>query len=427
MNESNKNKTRVLIVGGGFGGLSAARGLAKADAQVTLIDRNNYHLFQPLLYQVATAGLSPGDIAEAIRSIVKRQKNTEVLMSEVERVDLEAKRLHLPDRILDYDYLILATGARYNYFQHPEWEKIAPGLKTVEDALEIRRKILLNFEHAELEEDPEKRAALLNFVVIGGGPTGVEMAGSIAELAHRGMARDFRRIDPKDARILLIEAGPRILTSFPETLSLKAEGELKKLGVELWKNSPVEKIDSTGVWIKGEWTPSQAVVWAAGVTASPLVSSLPVEKDRMGRAAVGPELSLPSHPEVFVIGDAAAAMQDGKALPGLAPVALQQGRYVARLLKRRLQGKATPHFHYLDKGQLATVGRAFAIAEIRRWKMSGFFAWLAWLFVHIFFLIGMQNRILVMMQWSWAYFTYERGARMITFTPKSTGSPESTS
>jgi len=428
MPTSEKNpKPKVLIVGGGFGGISAAHGLAKVPVEVTLVDRNNYHLFQPLLYQVATAALSPGDIAEAIRSILRKQKNIEVLMAEVQDIDLHAKEVKIRDRSLNYDYLILAPGARYNYFSHPEWESIAPGLKTIEDALAIRRKILLSFERAELEEDPKRREALMNFVVIGGGPTGVEMAGSIAELAHRGMARDFRNIDPKRARILLIEAGPRILTSFPETLAAKAESELLRLGVELKTNSPVEKIDTEGVWIKGELLPSPTVLWAAGVTASPLLSLLPTPKDRMGRALVNEDLALPEHPEVFVIGDAAALKQGEQFLPGLAPVALQEGRYAAIRIKHLLQGKETPAFHYFDKGQLATVGRAFAVAEIRHWRMSGFFAWLAWLFVHIFFLIGMRNRVLVFVQWAWAYFTYERGARMITFADEEKPPPRSPS
>lgn len=410
------NQPRVVIIGGGFGGLSAARELSKPSVKVTLIDRTNYHLFQPLLYQVATAGLSPGDIAEAIRSILKKQKNTEVLMAEVSGLDLEAKQVALGDQTLSYDYLVLAPGARYQYFGHPEWEQWAPGLKTVEDALEIRKKILLAFEQAEMEADLEKQRACLNFVVVGGGPTGVELAGSIAELAHRGLSADFRHIDPEQARILVVEAGPRILPSFPESLSEGAEGALKRLGVEVRKNSPVQKIEAEGVWIAGEFLPTRTVLWAAGVSASPLISLLHGEKDRAGRAVVGPDLALPGHPEVFVIGDAALVRQNNKPLPGIAPVAMQEGRYVGRRIRHLVKNKTElAPFYYVDKGQLATVGRSFAVAELKNWKLSGFFAWLLWLFVHIFFLIGLQNRILVFIQWAWAYFTYERGARMITY------------
>jgi NADH dehydrogenase len=397
--------------------LEAAKGLKKADVQVTLIDRNNYHLFQPLLYQVATAGLSAGDIAEPVRSILKRQKNAEVLMAEVTGLDLSARRVLLKDRSVTYDYLILATGARYQYFGHDDWEKTSPGLKTVEDALAIRRKILSAFEEAEMEPDPEKRKSLLNFVIVGGGPTGVELAGAIAELAHKALAQDFRRMDPASARILLIEAGPRILSAFPEDLSEKAEGALKHLGVTVKKHSPVERITNEGVFLPGEFIPSKTVLWAAGVVVSPLIQSLGGPSDSMGRVKVDSDLSLPDHSEVFVVGDAAHVVQDEKILPGIAPVAMQEGRYVARVIERRARAGLTPTptrpFHYFDKGQLATVGRSFAVAEFGKWKISGFVAWLMWLFIHIFFLIGLQNRILVFVQWAWAYFTFERGSRVI--------------
>jgi len=416
MQNETQSQPRVVIVGGGFGGLSVARELKKTQARVTVVDRNNYHLFQPLLYQVATAGLSPGDIAEAIRSILKRQKNTEVIMAEVSRIDLVARRIFFGEQTLPYDYLVLAPGAQYQYFGHLDWERWAPGLKTVEDALEIRKKILYAFECAELEEDPARRQALLTFVIVGGGPTGTELAGAIAELAHRGFAADFRRIDPGKARILLIEAGPRILPSFEEGLSKKAEQALERLGVEVKTRHAVEEVRETGATVNGEFIPSHTVLWAAGVAASPMIQQLNCPVDRQGRAMVEPSLSLPGHPEVFVIGDAARVEQQGQPLPGIAPVAMQQGRYVGKRIREGIQGKkSSGEFRYIDKGELATMGRSFAVAEIGRWKFAGFFAWLLWLFVHIFFLIGMENRVLVFIQWAWMYFTYERGARMITF------------
>jgi NADH:quinone reductase (non-electrogenic) len=422
MPHPSSTRPHVVVVGAGFGGLEAARRLKNAPVDVTVIDRNNYHLFQPLLYQVATAGLSAGDIAEPIRSILRKNKNTEVLMAEVTGIDLERRKVFLPDRSISFDYLILAPGARYNYFGHDDWKEIAPGLKTVEDALEIRRKILLAFEKAEMESDPEKRRAFLNFVIVGGGPTGVEMAGAIAELAHKALAMDFRSMDPASARILLVEAAPRLLLSFPEDLAERATRALQHLGVEIRTNSPVEKIDTDGVWMKGEFIPAKTVLWAAGVIISPLVKALQCELDKAGRVSVAPDLSLPGHPRVFVIGDAARVLQDGTTLPGLAPVALQEGRYAARLIENREKGRKTlPPFRYFDKGQLATVGRAFAVAQFGKTKLAGFFAWLVWLFVHIFFLIGLQNRILVFIQWAWAYFTFERGSRIVILEEKDRG------
>src|SRR5262245_40593337 len=416
---ASSNRPHVVIIGAGFGGLEAARRLKNAPVDITVIDRNNYHLFQPLLYQVATACLSAGDIAKPIRSILRKNKNTEVLMAEVTGIDLERRCVFLPDRSISFDDLVVAPGARYNYFGHENWKEIAPGLKTVEDALEIRRTILLAFEKAEMEPHPEKRRAFLNFVIVGGGPTGVEMAGSIAELAHKVLALDFRSIDTSSARILLVEEAPRLLLSFPEDLAEKASQALQWLGVEVRTNSPVEKIDPDGVWMKGEFVPAKTVLWAAGVVTSPLVKVLPCELDKTGRVPVAPDLSLPGHPRVFVVGDAAQVFQDGQPLPGLAPVALQEGRYVGRLIENREKRKKTPPpFRYFDKGQLATVGRAFAIAQFGKTKLAGFFAWLVWLFVHIFFLIGFENRILVFVQWAWAYFTFERGSRIVILEEK---------
>jgi NADH dehydrogenase len=405
-----------MIVGGGFGGLEVARKLAKAPVRVTVIDRKNYHLFQPLLYQVATAGLSPADITHPIRSILRKQRNTEVLMAEVVGIDLEHSAVIIKDRSISFDYLVLAPGAHYHYFGHEEWESLAPGLKSVEDALQIRRKILLAFERAEMEPVSEKQRTLLNFVIVGGGPTGVEMAGAIAELARKVLASDFRKIDPTSARIILVEAGPRILQSFPEELSEKAEQALQHLGVEVRKKSFVEQIDEEGVLISGERFSTKTVLWAAGVVASPIGKWLGGELDSAGRVKVREDLSVPAHPNIFLIGDAACVVQDEKFLPGLAPVAIQQGQYIARLIKNRVEGKEVlPPFRYFDKGQLATVGRAFAIAELGKLRLSGFIAWITWLLVHIFFLIGFRNRVLVIFEWAWAYLTFQRGARMITF------------
>ncbi len=416
MDAAQKNPI-VLVVGGGFGGIHLVKALRKAPVRVVLVDRNNHHLFQPLLYQVATAGLSPGEIAEPIRKIFKNQKNVEVLMAEVTRIDPKKNEVHLGERVLGYDYLVLAPGSRYNYFGHESWERIAPELKTLENALEIRQRILLAFEKAEMEEDPQQRQALLNFVIVGGGPTGVELAGAIAELAHHALAGDFRHLDVNSVRILLLEAGPTILPSFPPKLAEKARKELRKLGVEVRENAAAEELRETGAVVAGEFIPAGNMLWAAGVKASPLVRDLGCGLDRLGRALVGSDLSVPGFPNIFVIGDAASVMQGSRPLPGLAPVAIQEGRYVAKLIRSKVSGtKLPPPFHYVDKGQLATVGRAFAVAEIGKLKFGGFVGWLLWVFVHIFFLIGMQNRMMVFLQWVWYYFTFERGARLITFS-----------
>jgi len=409
------DRPQVVIVGAGFGGLYAARALKRADVRVTVIDRRNHHLFQPLLYQVATAGLSPGDIAYPIRAVLRRQKNARVLLEEAVAIDIAARKVRLRGGEIPYDYLILATGAQHSYFGHNDWEPWAPGLKSLEDALEIRRRILLAFERAEREPDESRRKALLTFVMVGGGPTGVELAGAIAEISRHVMAQDFRVIDPRQARIILLEAGPRILPAYPESLSAKPEASLEKMGVEVLTKSLVTSVLPEAVRIGDQQIQTVTTVWAAGVQASPLARSLGVPLDRAGRVLVQPDLTIPGHPEVFVIGDLAAFLhQGGKPLPGVAPVAIQQGRHAARNIVRACQGKPLEPFHYLDKGSLATIGRAAAVADFGRIKLSGFFAWLAWLLVHIFFLIGFRNRFVVMIDWAWAYFAYHRAARLIT-------------
>jgi NADH dehydrogenase len=405
----------VVIIGGGFGGLTAARSLHQAPVRITLIDRSNHHLFQPLLYQVATAGLSPADIAAPIRSILRHQENTDVLMAEVIGINSAEKLVLMKGKELKYDYLIVATGSWYSYFGHDEWHKYAPGLKSVVDATKIRRNILLAFEAAEMEPDLEKRKALLTFVLVGGGPTGVEMAGSIAELAHQALASDFRHVDPRLTKIVLIDAGARILASFPPDLAAKAMKKLDRLGVEILNNTRVEQIDAEGVLFAGRQILSHTVIWCAGVVASPAGTWLKTEMDRAGRVIVNPDLTIPDHPEVFVIGDTARVVQDGKSLPGIAPVAMQQGRYVASVVQKKIKGVTPiPKFSYFNKGNLATVGRSFAIADLGKIHLSGFVAWLAWIVVHIYYLIGFKNRFMVFIEWAWAYFTFQRGARLIT-------------
>ena len=410
---------RVVIVGAGFGGLQAARALRNAPVQVIVIDRNNHHLFQPLLYQVATAGLSPADISAPIRTILKRQANVRVMLAEVTGVDVQEQRVLLHNgKTVPYDYLIVATGARESYFGHDDWEQYAPGMKSITDATAVRRKLLLAFEAAEIESDPVKRKALLTFVLVGAGPTGVEMAGTIAELAHKALVSEFRNIDPASARIVLVEAGPRILAAFPESLSKKAQKALNHLGVEVRTGVAVEAIDEDGVIIAGQPLAAKTVIWTAGVAASQAGQWLGSETDRAGRVKVTPHLTLPNHPNVFVIGDTATLLQNGKPLPGVAPVAMQEGRYVAAAIVRHVAGQSTTEdapFHYFNKGNLATVGRSFGIIEIGKLRISGFIAWVLWLLIHIFYLIGFRNRILVMFQWAWAYLTYQRGARLITF------------
>ncbi|TLY42158.1 MAG: NAD(P)/FAD-dependent oxidoreductase [Nitrospirae bacterium] len=405
----------IVIVGAGFGGLRAARALKHADVRITVIDRRNYHLFQPLLYEVATAGLSPNDIAYPIRAVLRRQKNTRVFLAEVVAIDTKRRKVVLQDGEVEYDYLILATGAGHSYFGHPEWETYAPGLKSIEDALEIRRRILLAFEMAERETDEERRRALLTFVIIGGGPTGVELAGAIAEIAYTVMVQDFRSIRPQDARIILVEAGTRILPFMPESLSLKAERALKRLGVEIVKNSPVTSVHQGMVMAGTQTIQAGTVLWAAGVEPSPVARSLGVPLDDVGRVPVNPDLSIPGHPEVFVIGDLAAFVDEtGKLLPGLAAVAVQQGRHVARNILRMCNGLPSEPFHYVDLGTMATIGRAAAVVNFNWIMLSGFLAWVIWIFVHILLLIGFRNRFVVLFDWAWSYLSFQRSARLIT-------------
>jgi len=409
------NNPRVVIVGAGFGGLVAARALARYPVRITLIDRQNFHTFQPLLYQVATAGLSPGEIAAPIRWILRNRRNVEVLMAEVQDFDLARKVVKLPDGEISYDYLVVASGASHAYFGHDEWEPFAPGLKTIEDALEIRRRVLLAFELAERQANSEHEHVQLNFVVVGGGPTGVELAGTLAEIARRALTNEFRTIDPRKTRIVLLEGGPRILPAYPEDLSRSAQEQLKRLGVEVHTSAMVTNVTPGTVHMGETQLPAAVILWAAGVAASPLGKKLGAPVDRAGRVAVNPDLSLPGHPEVFVIGDLATLKdKNGKPLPGIAPVAMQEGKATAHNIGAEMRGEPRKNFHYFNKGNLATIGRAAAVAEFGKIHISGFLAWLAWLFIHVFFLIGFRNRIIVLVQWAWSYFTYERGARLIT-------------
>ncbi len=405
----------VVILGGGFAGLYAARGLRDASVRVTLVDRRNHHLFQPMLYQVATAGLNPADIASPIRSVLRKQQNTDVLLGEAAAIDVDERRVQLDDGAsLTYDYLIVATGARHSYFGRDEWEPLAPGLKSLEDALEIRRRVLLAFERAERESDVVRRHAYLTFVIVGGGPTGVEMAGAVAEIRRYALRRDFRHIDPREATVLLLEGGPRLLTSYPPSLSDAAKEHLRRLGVEVRTDTLVTDIRPGAVAAAGWTIPTETVIWAAGNTASPLLKSLGTPVDQQGRAVVEPDCTIPGHPEVFVLGDAAAFTQEGALLPGICPVAIQMGQYTARVIEGDLAGRPRRAFRYWDKGQLAVIGRGRAVADIWKLHFAGFLAWLIWIFVHIAFLIGFRNRVLVMIQWAWSYFTYSRGARLIT-------------
>lgn len=406
---------RVVIIGAGFGGLHAARAIAKNNVTVTLVDRTNHHTFQPLLYQVATAGLSPGEIAAPIRWILRGYRNVEVLLGEVVDFDLSRRVVKLPDMEVPYDYLVVAAGATHAYFGHDEWEPLAPGLKTIEDAIEIRRRVLLTFELAERRAANGEGQTQINFVVVGGGPTGVELAGTLAEIARKVLSNEFRTIDPKRTRIILLEGGPRILPAFAEDLSASAQRQLERLGVEVHTSALVTEISPGAVYMGDNRLPAAVTLWAAGVAASPLGRKLGAPVDRAGRVLVNPDLSVPGNLETFVIGDLAALKDEkGKWLPGLAPVAMQEGSFVAKTIARDLHGEARRNFHYRDKGTLATIGRAAAVAQVGKIHISGYIAWLAWLFVHIFFLIGFRNRIFVLMQWAWSYVTFERGARLIT-------------
>ena len=409
-------RPRVVIVGAGFGGLTVATRLARAPVDITLIDRENHHLFQPLLYQVATAGLSPADIAWPIRGLVRRQRNTRVLLGAVTGVDRVRKHVAMDGRHIAYDVLVLATGATHGYFGHDGWAAHAPGLKGIDDATEIRRRLLLAFERAEMASDARERERLLTIVIVGGGPTGVEMAGAAVELAHSALADDFRAIDPQQARVLLVEAGPRLLPSFPESLSRHAERALRRLGVEVRLGQAVTRCDAAGVALGDENVAAATVIWAAGVAASPAASWLATAGDRVGRVWVGPDLRPPGMDDVFVIGDTALAHDvAGKPLPGIAPVAKQQGAYVAQAIQARLSGKAEPPpFRYRDRGLLATVGRKTAVIAFGRLRLKGWLAWWIWGIAHIYFLISLRNRLLVMTQWLWSYVSFERGARLIT-------------
>jgi NADH:ubiquinone reductase (H+-translocating) len=406
---------RVVIIGAGFGGLSAAKALARSTFAVTLIDRHNYHLFQPLLYQVATAALSPADIASPIRGIVGRERNISVVLADVSGVDLDRRQVIAEDHRVAFDTLIVAAGAQHGYFGHDDWARYAPGLKTIDDATYLRRRILLAFEKAEIETDPVERRRLLNFVIVGGGPTGVEMAGAVAELAKRALASDFRAIDPRHARIILVEVASRLLTPFDPSLSDAAKISLERLGVEVRVNVGVTAADCAGVSLGEERIEARTIMWAAGVMASPAGRWLGAETDRAGRVLVGPDLSVTDHPDIFVIGDTAHVLgANGMPLPGVAPVAKQQGAYVAALIEARAKGRTLPPFRYRDLGSLATIGRKRAVAQLGSLKLSGFVAWLLWSVAHIYFLIGFRNRAVVAMNWAWNYVTFQRGTRLIT-------------
>jgi len=413
------NWPHVVIIGGGFAGINAAKALARAPVRITIIDRKNHHTFQPLLYQVALAVLSPAEIASPIRNIMKRARNVQVLLGEVTGFDLQKRVVRMGSIELGYDYLIIAAGATHAYFGHPEWERVAPGLKSIEDALEIRRRVLLAFETAERDALVRGVHPALNFVVIGAGPTGVELAGAISDISRRYMERDFRGIDPRQARIILLEGGPRVLPAFPEDLSASAEKQLSDLGVEVRTNAMVTNVEPGCVTVGTERLPATVILWSAGVSASPLGKMLGAATDRAGRMQVSSDLSVPEHPEVFVTGDLAASKKkDGKLVPGLAPAAIQMGKFAARQIKRTLKGKSREEFHYVDKGTLATIGRSKAVADLGKLHFSGYFAWLAWLFIHLLFLIGFRNRFMVMAEWAWDYITYNHSARLITDTEK---------
>jgi NADH dehydrogenase len=413
-------RPEVVIVGGGFGGLYAARALRGAPVHVTIVDRRNHHLFQPLLYQVATAALNPADIAAPIRSVFRGRANVSVVLAEAVAVDLAAKTLVLADGRLPYDYLVLATGATHSYFGHDEWARFAPGLKSIEDALDIRRRVLLAYEMAEREQDSERRREWMTFVIVGGGPTGVELAGALAEISRQALSREFQHIDPTQARIVLIEGVPRVLPPYPEDLSAKARAQLEGLGVHVRTGERVTGVDAGGVLIGEERIRARTVIWAAGVAASPLARTLGIPLDRAGRVPVDPTLAVPGRDDVFVIGDLAAVEQDGKPVPGVAPAAIQMGRHVGRQIRRAVAGQPRQPFRYWDKGSFATIGRGKAVGEtFGGLKLWGFPAWVAWLGIHIFFLVGFRSRVLVLFQWAYSYVTFRRGARLITgpFTP----------
>lgn len=415
-------RPHVVIVGGGFAGLYAARALGDAPVRVTVVDRRNHHLFQPLLYQVATAALAAPDVAAPIRQVLRRQANTTVLLAEARRVDAGGRRLELDCGELRYDYLLVAAGSTNNYFGHDEWREHAPGLKSVEDAFAVRRRILLAFERAERETDPERRRALLTFAIVGGGATGVELAGALREIAQRTLARDFRHFDPRETRVVLLDAGPRLLEGFPEELSRRARELLETRGVEVYTDALVTAVDAGGVTAGERRVDAATVLWAAGVRASPLGASLPAKRERSGRVIVESDLSLPGHPEIFVAGDLAYVERaDGSPVPGMAPAAIQEGRHAVSCIRRDLEGRPREPFRYRDRGLLATVGRKAGVAEVAGRHFSGLPAWVLWLAVHIAWLIGFRNRLVVLFEWAWAYFTYQRSARVIVEIPGTPG------
>jgi NADH dehydrogenase len=415
MENTSTELPHVVIVGAGFGGLEAAKKLACENVRVTVIDRTNYHLFQPLLYQVATAALSPADIAAPVRAVLSKCKNIEVMLAEVQSVDVDTKKIKTTDMEIAYNFLILATGARHSYFGHNEWEKLAPGLKSLEDAIELRRRLLMAFEYAEKITDEAARKAAMTFVIIGGGPTGVEMAGAIAEIARYTLAKDFRHIDPAQARVILIEGEPRLLAAFPDDLSASAMKQLVDLGVEVHTGARATNLTEAGLRVGDQFIPCRVKVWAAGNNASFVGKTLGVPVDRVGRVLVNDDLTIPGHPEVQVIGDLANfSHQTGQPLPGISAVAMQQGRHAARNILRMIKNREPLRFRYWDKGSMATIGRNKAVADLNFVHLSGLPAWLVWLFVHIIFLVGFRNRIAVLFQWAWAYFTFNAGARLIT-------------
>ena len=410
----NARSPHVVIIGSGFGGMEAARGLKRASVQVTIIDRANHHLFQPLLYQVATAALSPADIAAPIRRVFRHQPNVRVMLAEATAIDAAGKRVVLADGTIDYDTLVLAAGVTHDYFGHDAWAPLAPGLKTLKDALTIRQRVLMAFEIAEREPDPVRQRAWLTFVIVGAGPTGVELAGTLAEVSRQTLARDFRHVNTASARVILIEGAPRVLSAYTDELSASARLQLEKLGVAVWTSMQVTSVDNDGICIGSERIHARTVLWAAGVAGSPLARTLGAPLDRAGRVTVNADLTVPGHEDIYVIGDLAHVEADGTLVPGVAPAAMQAGRHTARNIIRAVEGKPRVPFRYRDKGMLATIGRGAAVASIGPIRASGHFAWLLWLFIHIFFLIGFRNRLIVMIHWAWSYATFDRGARLIT-------------
>ncbi len=413
--QANSNP-HVVVIGAGFGGLYAVKNLARAPVRITIIDRSNHHLFQPLLYQVATAAVSPGDIAQPIRHIFRNFQNIHVLMASAETIDLENRRVQLSDGFVTYDYLIVATGATHAYFGHDEWKHVAPGLKSLEDAIDMRRMFLMAFEQAEKESDPKRREALMRFVIVGAGPTGVELAGTMADVSRLALSKEFRNINPGEAKVILLEGGARVLPAYPPELSASAKKQLEKRGVEVRTNALVTNVEKGAVHIGDEKIETESIFWAAGVAASSLGKAFGIPTDRSGRVKVNPDLTIQGHPEIFVIGDLAAVVDaEGKQVPGVAPAAIQMGQYSAKAIRAKLKGKSIKPFVYWDKGNIATIGRSAAVGYVGKLKFSGFIAWIGWLAIHIFFLIGFRNRIFVILQWAWTYLLFNMSARLITY------------